>query len=65
MSGAKKKILADDVKYLAIPQYETLSVKEIKTFITKHPECLQYLPDEREWEKLPKQYFCNIIHTTI
>ena len=58
-------ILADSVKYLAIPQYESLSVKEIKTFISDHPVILQHLPEEQEWEKLPKQWFCNVIHTTV
>ena len=47
-------IKADDIKYLAIPQYETLSVKEIKKFIAQHTRCLVYLPDEKEWDKLPK-----------
>ena len=65
MSGVRKMIPADEIKYLTIPQYETLSVKEIKKFIAQHPQCLQYLPDELDWDKLPKQWMTNIIHTTV
>ena len=65
ISGARKKIRADQVKHLAVPQYETLSVKQIKTFIAEHDECLQFLPEEQEWDKLPKSWFCNIINTTV
>ena len=57
-------IRADNIKYLSIPQYETLSVKEIKKFISQHKHCLQYLPEEQEWDKLPKQWLGNIIFTT-
>ena len=58
-------ILADAVKYLSIPQYETLSVKEIRKFIAANTQCLVYLPEEQEWDKLPKQWMSNVIHTTV
>ena len=58
-------MLADEIKHLSIPQYETLAIKKIKEFIVEHDECLKYLPDECEWDKLPKQWFCNVIHTTV
>ena len=31
----------------------------------QHPECLRYLPIEKEWEKLPKQFLTNIVFTCI
>ena len=37
----------------------------MKKFIAAHPECLTHLPEEQEWEKLPKQWLCNVIHTTV
>ena len=46
---------------MAVPQYESLSVKEIKKFIAVNPYCSHYLPDEKEMEKLPKQWLCNIL----
>jgi len=36
IAGTKKTIPADDIKHLAIPQYESLSVKEIRKFISEH-----------------------------
>ena len=65
ISGKRKYVLSNDIKHLTIPQYETLSVKEIKKFITDNADSLLYLPEEQEWEKLPKAWFCNIIHTVI
>ena len=65
ISGEKKHIKADNIKHLAVPQYESLSVKQIKKFIAEHPEGLLYLPEEQEWEKLPKQWLCNVIHTVV
>ena len=50
---------------MAIPQYNTLSVKQIKTFIATHAQILNYLPEEQEWDKLPKEWLCNIINTTV
>ena len=40
-------------------------MKRIKEFIAEHAQCLQYLPVEQEWEKLPKQWICNIIHSSV
>ena len=57
--------MAENVKYLAIPQYETLSVKEIKKFISQNTPCLLYLPDESEWDKLPKQWLINIVNSVV
>ena len=34
-------------------------------FIATQPICLQYLPEEQEWDKLPKQWLCNVIHTVL
>ena len=40
-------------------------MKEIKTFIKQNPKCQMYLPIEKEWDKLPKQFICNVIYTTV
>ena len=40
-------------------------MKKIKEFIAQHTQCLQYLPIEQEWEKLPKQFLCNVINTAV
>ena len=62
ISGAKKFILSENIKHVSIPQYESLSVKEIKKFMADNPECYQYLPDEKELDKVPKQWLANVLY---
>jgi hypothetical protein len=49
---------------MAVPQYESLSVKEIMKYITANPISKFYLPVAQELEKLPKQWLCNVIYST-
>ena len=63
MNGTKKFFKSDKIKHLAIPQYKDLSVKEMKVFIMTNQAVLQYLPIEKEWEKLPKQFITNLVYT--
>jgi hypothetical protein len=52
----KKAIKSDKVKVLYVPQYETLSIEEIMTWVLGHwPAIVQYLPDERDRHMLPRQ----------
>ena len=68
-SSRKLRLKADKVKHIAIPQFKTLSIKEIRKFIDEHPMCetiLRYFPtDNKEWEKLPRQYVANVAYTVI
>ena len=48
-----------------MPQYESLSLKEIKQFIADHPACHKFFPIDREMEKLPKQWIVNVIYSSI
>ena len=43
-----------DVKFIQIPQYYGLSIKDIKTFLVDYPQVYLFLPDEIELPKVPK-----------
>lgn len=53
------------MSYIYVPLYETLSIKLIFKKIREYPEVLDYLPDEQDWGRLPRQFICNIAHTII
>ena len=64
ISGTKKFVKSDKVKHMAVPQYESLSVKEIIKYVSVNPISKYYLPVQQEYEKLPKQWLCNVIYST-
>jgi hypothetical protein len=52
----KKRISNDAVKYIVAPQYDSLSLNKVFTLIFEHKrELLEYLPDERDLFRLPRQ----------
>ena len=52
----KKRICNDAVKYIVAPQYDSLSLNKVFTLIFEHKrELLEYLPDERDLFRLPRQ----------
>ena len=54
-SGKKKIIKGTDAKYLHVPQYENLTVKEFLLFACDYPFVTMCLPDRKqEIEKLPR-----------
>ena len=57
-SGRKTKLKADKIKHIAIPQYETLAVKDMREFIQCHQDrdrILRHFPTEnKEMDKLPR-----------
>ena len=68
-SSKKLRLKSDKVKHIAIPQFESLAVKDMRKFIYEHPTkeiILKYFPTEnKEWEKLPRQYVANVIYTVV
>lgn len=56
-------IKGSEICHISVPHYETLALKDIKTFIVNYPDIWNYLPAEIELTKLPRQYICNIIAT--
>ena len=63
--GKKKRILGKEVRYISIPQYEGLAIKDIANFVRPHGEVALYLPDEKEIPKLPKQWIANVCATIL
>ena len=53
------------MKYLYLPQYETLTCRLIWDEIADNQEMLSYLPEAKEVEKLPKQYLVNLVYAVI
>ena len=66
MSGARPRIKMTCVKHIHIPQYEGLDVKKILDWAAQYPDAMMHLPESRkETMKMPKEYICNVLHTTI
>lgn len=65
ISGVKKFVKANSLCHLYVPQYETLSLKEIFGFMQANEGCMSYFPIMKEMVKLPKQFIVNVIYTTI
>ena len=48
---------------LNVPQYEGLSIDRILEKGQEHPEVVNYLPDERDIERLPRSFIVNVTYT--
>ena len=48
---------------LNVPQYEGLSIERILEKGQEHPEVVNYLPDERDIERLPRSFIVNVTYT--
>ena len=46
-----------------MPKYEGLSIDDFLLFAKKHASTLQYLPDEKDWLKIDKQWLCDVLYT--
>ena len=44
LQGKKKHIKQPSVKVISILQYNSLSLKEIATFVDSHPQVINYFP---------------------
>ena len=48
-----------------MPQYDSLSLKEMLVLLQQHRQVLQYLPIAKELLKLPKQFLVNVMYSVI
>ncbi|CDW82385.1 UNKNOWN [Stylonychia lemnae] len=53
----------DQVKVSAVPQIEGLTVHDFLQFAKLNPQHLKYLPDERDWVHLDRQWICDVLYT--
>ena len=60
MARKKNYIPVDDVKTLHVPQYKNLTLEKIMDFVRNKPRVGQYLPDEVDLPKIPKQWIVNV-----
>ncbi len=63
ISGVKKFIHCDNVKYLFIPMYDNCGIRTILEQAAHYPEVERYLPDAKEHHYLPRQWIINVVHT--
>ena len=63
--GEKKFVKADKIRYLSVPQYKGLGIAQFLEQAQKYPEVLNYLPDQDEWIKLPRQWLISVIYTLV
>ena len=55
-----------DVRYIQIPQYDGLSIKDISNFLEEgHRHVFQYMPDAQEIHKVPKQWIANVANSIL
>jgi len=61
LANRKKLHLKNDqVKTIHVPQYKNLSLAKILDFASNQPRVFDYLPDEPDLAKIPKQWVVDI-----
>ena len=48
-----------------VPQYENLSIERILETARKNPQINEYLPDDRDMHKVPRQWLINVAYTVL
>ena len=61
----KRRLHVDNVKYLNVPHYKSLTVDEILVFCSAYPDIQLYLPDDVDLPKVPKQWLINVCAAVI
>ena len=49
------------MKLISVPQFDGLSINNILERGREHRELEQYLPEERDMDRLPRQYIATIV----
>ena len=65
IGGKKKYIKCDDVRVCFVPHYDGLSVEKILEWATFFEDVDNYMPDERDRPKLPRQWVCNVVLSVV
>ena len=63
----KKKLFlkSDEVKFLACPMYEGLSIQDILEKVGNSQAVVKHLPDERDIHKVPRQWIINVSYALL
>ena len=51
------------MKISAVPNITGLTAEDFLTFARKNQDLLKYLPEEKDWNHLDKQWLCDILYT--
>ena len=66
MTSFEPDIKGREVRHIQIPQYDGLSIKDISNFLDDgHQYVFQYMPDQQEIHKVPKQWLCNVANSIL
>ena len=63
VQGERKFIHCDRVRYLSVPQYEGLGIKEFIEEALRHPQTTHYLLDEEDFRLLPRHWIITLAYT--
>ena len=55
----------EDIKVLYLPQYQSLTIESILAQGKKDAKVVQYLPEDRDMHKVPRQWLINVIYTIV
>ena len=59
-------IMSETVRHITIPQYEGLALKHITARLDNgFQHVYDFLPDQQELLKVPKEWICNVVYTVI
>ena len=58
-------ITDDELRNITVPHYETLTVKKMLAYAFQTPGVRDYFPEDKEIEKLPREWICNILHSVL
>ena len=54
-----------DAKQINVPYYEGLTIEKLLEARNHFPRLVDYLPDERDISRLPRQWIVNLIYTLV
>ena len=58
-------IMADDIKFISVPNYDGLRVNTMLEFAKQYPTAMRALPVIAEWYNLHRSYVANVIYTMV
>ena len=60
LNQKKRHLMNDQIQHFHVPQYKSLSVEKILEFIADLPDIADFLPDDQDLVKTPKQWIVNV-----
>ena len=60
LNQKKRHLLNDQIQHFHVPQYKSLSIEKILEFIVNQPDIADFLPDDIDLAKTPKQWIVNV-----